>query len=172
MLDDAERKRAALNMVRLCHDFVPVGSNGKLYLSARRQGNAISEIPGSPWFVGGAMTPFMDERASMQTVLKRELGHEFDLTRLIYLQTNRYYMNGIAQGGFAHDAYCFIYALPLAAEEIASAKLDDKEFDAEGLKPYTITDLEQIQDDMTREIFVELWNCSKMSELRARLVGQ
>lgn len=155
-LSDEDRKRAALNMVRLCHDFVPIGFDGKLYLPKRKKGNAISEVDGV-WFVGGAVSPFMDERQSMQNVLKRELGFEVDLSRLKYVCTNRYYMNGQAQGGFAHDAYCPIYALPLTEGEIASVKLDPDEYEGGSLQPYGLEEIEKIGDPFVRAIFLDLW---------------
>ena len=152
-----EFMRAHQGMVKQCHDFLPIGlSDGKFYLPNRKKGNAISDISGV-WFIGGAMIPFVSEEESMRKVLKRETGFDIKLSRLKYLCRNRYYMNGKAQGGLAHDARCDVYALPLTKEEIASIKLDPGEYEGGSLQPYGIREIEAIADPFVRVIFFDLW---------------
>lgn len=166
-LTDEELKRALLSLIKLCRDFVPVGPDGRLYLPTRRRGNAITEL-GGPWFVGGAMTPFVDESTSTQKVFKRELGWEVDLNRLVFIKINRYFFNGRAQGGLAHDAFCFTYALPLSQEEIASVHLDPQEYETGGLTPYGLEEISAIKDPFVRKIFQDIWEDPFVKALRSQ----
>ncbi len=155
-LGDEERLRAHLAIVRPCHDFLPVGTDGKFYLPNRKKGNAISDISGV-WFIGGALQPFMSEEESMKKVLARETGFNVDISRLRWIRRNRYYMNGKTQGGFAHDALCDIYAFVISPAEIESIKLDPKEYEGGGLQPYGGKEVEKIADPFVRAIFLDLW---------------
>src|SRR3989344_10391 len=163
-LTDEELKRALLSLVKICNDFVPIGEDGTFYLPTRRKGNAVSEF-GGPWFIGGAMTPFVDEAESTQIILTRELGREIDLSRLIYIRTNRYYFNGKVLRGLAHDAYCFTHALPLSQREIESVKLDPEEYEDGGLRSYGIAEILTIKDAFVRKLFIDLWNDPLLEKL-------
>lgn len=151
-LSDEEYRKALRSFVKYCHDVIPVGPDDRWYLPKRR---ADKNHPG-PWFVGGAVKPFVGFDSSLVQVFGRETGLQLSRERFIHVSQHEYFFG--EDDGIAHDAICEVFVVWLSAEEIASVKLDSDEYEAGALLPYGEEELSQLTDGLSHAALLDLWN--------------
>lgn len=151
-LTSEEYRKALLSLVKYCHDIVPIGPDGQFYLPRRR---ADKNRPG-PWFIGGAVKPFVGFDASLLQIAEREMGMRLPRERFVHVAQHQYLFG--EDDGIAHDAICEVFIVRLSAEEIRSVRLDPDEYEAGALLPHGASELREISDPLARSALLDLWN--------------
>ncbi|MEX0910006.1 MAG: hypothetical protein WDZ75_01795 [Candidatus Paceibacterota bacterium] len=146
-------RNALRSFVKYCHDIILVGEDGYWYLPSRRDDNT---FPG-PWFIGGAVTPFISFKESLSQLIRRELQLDIDPERLVHLGNFRCFFRGDAQKN-AHDAVSELFVLKLSMQEIDAITLDKSEYIENSLKKYTREDISVIPEKLNRKILLEAWD--------------
>ncbi|MFZ2167375.1 MAG: hypothetical protein WAV50_00725 [Minisyncoccia bacterium] len=150
-LTPEEYRKSLLSLVKYCHDIIPVGPDGKFYLPCRRKDK---NRPG-PWFVGGAVKPFVGFDASLLQMVKREMGMELQRDRFVSVAQHQYLFG--EGDGLAHDAMCEVLIIRLSEEEIASVHLDPDEYETGALLAYGEEELSELTDSLTRSALLDVW---------------
>lgn len=149
-----EHYRAALKrMVKYCHDAVFVDHEGNFLLAQRKPGKS----PSGTWCIGGQVSTFMPLTDSLRETLQRETALSIAPERFSYIGQNRYWFSGDANIGITHDAVVEIYVVQLTQEELSEIRLDPQEYVVGSLRPYSLSEIQEIPEPLAQKVFSDLW---------------
>ncbi|HEY4512247.1 MAG TPA: NUDIX domain-containing protein [Candidatus Paceibacterota bacterium] len=143
-LDDAAYSLAQSAFPVLSIDILLYNKQQKrVYLATRK----IRPMEGEWWFVGGRIRFGQTEEVGLQSVFKRETGHNLDTSRLEFFGFLRSFMKNREQEPYdvGSDSLAMNFALEVTPEEIETigTRLDEKEYKAgQGFKAFTLEELE------------------------------
>ncbi len=143
---------AMKRMVRYANDIILVDTNGNFLLPQRKTNKSAA----GPWFFGGQVPAFKTLADSLILTMQREAGLTINIDRFVHLAQTRVWFNG--QEGFSHDSLSDVFFIKISDEEIKSIRLDTSEYEDLPLQTYTLKNLQELKEGVTKKVLIDMWN--------------
>lgn len=126
------------SIILYCVDIVVINRKRETFLLPTRLAQPMT----GPWYFGGRVYTGEPDQQAASRILKREAGLEISADRFGKpIRDARYFWKAV-EDGKPYDGFAHIYALELSEEEIATIRLDPKEYNPDfGIREFSWKEL-------------------------------